>query len=142
MYLQEIRATINQYATWNTFYRAYNAAVAGVVMLDFMQNPTPQKAIEYLPDIALHSFEALFPNSEDVLVNELALVVNGMRGLQAINAAVTGNSEIPLGANLADIPNHALNIYHRVRNINKLVAERQATDDVKKDTKNVKNKAH
>lgn len=70
-------------------------------------------AFEYVPDILIHTFEALAPDSLD----EVALVANVGRAVQAGRSYWTGKSTIPTPANFVDVYNHALNIKHRIENI-------------------------
>ena len=115
---EAMKKIFNEKIGWSLAYRGYNGAVATLVLLDFLSDPTPEKALEYLPDVALHVFEAAMPESNDILTNQLALVFNGARLIQAgYNTFNQGNSQIPLTANLADIPNHVLNMYHRFSTI-------------------------
>ncbi|OJW13172.1 MULTISPECIES: hypothetical protein [Legionella] len=95
--------------SWSTVYRGYNALVAAFVMFQYVNNPEAA-AIEYLPDVAIHTFEAIAPNS----LNQLAAGANIARGIQAGLAFFSGNSTIPSVANLTDVFNHGLNTYHRL----------------------------
>ncbi|MBL7479910.1 hypothetical protein [Legionella bononiensis] len=94
---------------WSTAYRGYNALIAGLVMLEYINNPEAA-AIEYLPDVAVHAFEAIAPNS----LNNLAITANFTRGIQAGLAFFSGNSTIPSAANIADVFNHGLSVYRRL----------------------------
>ncbi|KTC91130.1 hypothetical protein OQJ18_14250 [Fluoribacter dumoffii] len=94
---------------WSTAYRGYNALVATLVMVQYMNNPEAA-ALEYLPDVAIHAFEAIAPAS----LNNYAIGANLGRGIQAGLAFFSGNSSIPSVANLTDVVNHGVNIYHRM----------------------------
>lgn len=99
----------------NFAYRTYNAGIASLVLYQYYSNPTAE-ALEYLPDIGIHAFEAVFPNT----FNNLAISMNFARGIQSGAAFYTGISTIPHIANGVDILNHLGNIGYRVKN--KLVA--------------------
>ena len=94
---------------WSNAYRGYNALIAGVVLLEYINNPEAA-AIEYLPDVAIHAFEAIAPDS----LNNLAITANITRGIQAGLAFFSGKSTIPNAANIADVFNHGLNVYRRL----------------------------
>lgn len=94
---------------WSTVYRGYNALVAALVMFQYVNNPDAA-AIEYLPDVAIHAFEAIAPNS----LNKLAAGANIARAVQAGVFFFSGGSTIPSVANSADVFNHGVNIYHRL----------------------------
>lgn len=94
---------------WNTAYRGYNALVSMLVLLQYVNNPEAA-AIEYLPDVAIHAFEAIAPNSHNVLAGG----ANVARGIQAGLAFFSGDSSIPRAANLIDVFNHGMNVYHRM----------------------------
>ncbi|QMT61505.1 hypothetical protein [Legionella sp. PC997] len=94
---------------WSTVYRGYNALVATLVMVQYLTNPDAA-AIEYLPDVAIHAFEAIAPNS----YNSLGIGGNVARGIQAGFAFFSGNSTIPSVANVVDVFNHGVNVYHRL----------------------------
>jgi hypothetical protein len=95
--------------SWSTAYRGYNLLVAGVVLLQYVNN-SEAAAMEYLPDVAIHAFEAIAPQS----LKDVALVGNIARGIQAGMAFFSGNSTIPSAANFADVFNHGLNVAHRL----------------------------
>ncbi|KTD05133.1 hypothetical protein OQJ19_09165 [Fluoribacter gormanii] len=101
--------TMYNLLNWSTIYRGYNALVATLVMFQYVNNPEAA-AIEYLPDVAIHAFEAIAPNS----LNNLAAAANFARGIQAGLAFFSGNSTIPSVANVTDVFNHGVNIYHRL----------------------------
>ncbi|KTD57232.1 hypothetical protein [Legionella shakespearei] len=102
------------YITKKNAYRAWNFLVATVVTLDLVQNEQA-RAVEYIPDIALHLWEAVAPDS----LNTASLGVNLIRMVQAGRSFWTGESSIPTAANFADVYNHALNIEHRLGNLMK-----------------------
>ncbi|VEG92153.1 hypothetical protein [Legionella spiritensis] len=104
-----MRPTIYNLLNWGTAYRGYNALVASLVMFQYWSNPEAVAA-EYLPDIAIHAFEAIAPDS----FNNLGAAANIARGIQAGLAFFSGNSSIPGAANLADVVNHGINVYHRM----------------------------
>lgn len=95
--------------TWSNAYRGYNALIASLVLLEYINNPEAA-AIEYLPDVAVHAFEAIAPDS----LNNLAITANITRGIQAGFAFFSGNSTIPSAANFADVVNHGLSVYRRL----------------------------
>lgn len=101
--------TMYNLLNWSTVYRGYNGLVAALVMFQYVNNPEAA-AIEYLPDVAIHAFEAIAPNS----LNNLAAGANIARGIQAGLAFFSGNSTIPKDANLVDVFNHGLNTCHRL----------------------------
>lgn len=105
----ETQLTASNLLNWSTVYRGYNALVAGLVFFQYLNNPEAV-AYEYLPDVAIHAFEAIAPNS----LNPVGLVANAARGAQAGYGFFSGNSSIPDAANLADVFNHGLNFYHRM----------------------------
>lgn len=94
---------------WNTAYRGYNALVSMLVLLQYVNN-SEAVAIEYLPDVAIHAFEAIAPNSQNVLAG----TANLARGIQAGLAFFSGDSSIPRAANFVDVFNHGMNVYHRM----------------------------
>lgn len=96
-----------------TLYRGYNALVACAVLYQYTQTPQAA-ALEYLPDVAIHLFEALAPRTWD----NAALIANGARALQAGFGFFSKDSTIPQGANFVDVFNHAMNIGYRASGIN------------------------
>ncbi|CAM2885675.1 Uncharacterised protein [Legionella steigerwaltii] len=108
---QETPKSVTMYnlLNWSTVYRGYNALVATLVLFQYVNNPEAA-AIEYLPDVAIHAFEAIAPNS----LNNLAAGANITRGIQAGLAFFSGNSTIPSVANFVDVFNHGVNTYHRL----------------------------
>lgn len=94
-----------------TLYRGYNALVAAAVLVQYTQNSTAS-AIEYLPDVAFHAFEALAPDS----LNDIAIVANTVRAVQAGISFWSGKSTIPSTANAVDVFNHAVNLKQRFSN--------------------------
>ncbi|STX52061.1 Uncharacterised protein [Legionella busanensis] len=105
---QEHQVSMYNLLNWGTVYRGYNALVAGLVMMQYINNPEAA-AIEYLPDVAIHAFEAIAPNT----LNCLGAAANYVRGVQAGIAFFSSNSTIPKPANLVDVVNHGINVYHR-----------------------------
>ncbi len=100
--------TMYNLLTWGTLYRGYNALIAGMVMWRYMTDPEAA-AIEFIPDAAIHAFEAIAPNTW----NRLADTCNSVRAIQASYAFFSGNSMIAPHANLIDVFNHGMNVYHR-----------------------------
>ncbi|WP_454782154.1 hypothetical protein [Legionella sp. WA2022007384] len=101
--------TMYNLLNWSTIYRGYNALVASLVLFQYINNPEAA-AIEYLPDVAIHAFEAIAPNS----LTNLAVGANLARGIQAGFAFFSGSSTIPSVANATDVLNHGVNLYHRL----------------------------
>ncbi|MCC5791189.1 MAG: hypothetical protein JJT82_01070 [Legionellaceae bacterium] len=97
--------------TADTAYRGWNLLVATVVVAQYVRNPEAVAA-EYLPDVFIHAFEALAPDSCD----ELSLLANAARLFQAGTSFWSGESSIPAAANFVDVFNHTLNIKHRFNN--------------------------
>ncbi len=91
-----------------TLYRTYNGLISLAVLYQYMTDPKAE-AKEYLPDATLHALEALMPNRWTLF----ALGANGLRVAQAGWAAVTGVSSIAWHANVIDVGNHLLMLYHR-----------------------------
>jgi hypothetical protein len=85
-------------------HRGMNGLIFTVVALDYMFNPEAC-AIEYIPDMALHLYEAVNPND----YSEGLIVLNALRGSQAafhlLNQGCIGS--LP---NFIDIFNHGANI--------------------------------
>lgn len=94
---------------WTYLYCGYNALVACAVLYEYTQN-AEAAALEYLPDVAIHAFEALAPKTW----NKAALLANAVRGLQAGAAFFSGHSTVPHLANGVDMVNHGVNMYHRI----------------------------
>ena len=90
-------------------YRGYNLIVAGLVTYEYLTNDAAS-ALEYLPDICIHLFEAVKPHD----CGNIAIVANAGRAVQAGYSFFSGNSTIPSAANFFDVGNHTLNIYHRI----------------------------
>ncbi len=132
--------------------RAWNGLVAGAVSYQLINDPYAS-AMEYLPDIILHSVECLIPHTVN---SELMTICNALRGTQALAAFVTGNaysinitpstwqigligflpafsltstpSTIPAIANGADIINHGMNIAKRLSNLMSANSSTQPVD--------------
>lgn len=94
---------------WALAYRGYNAAVAALVMYQYINNPQAA-ALEYLPDVAIHALEAVAPNS----LHDVAIVGNVARAVQAGVAFFSGHSTVPSSANLVDVFNHGMNFGYRI----------------------------
>lgn len=105
----EKQVTMYNLLNWSSVYRGYNALIAGIVMFQYINNPEAA-TIEYIPDVVIHAFEAIAPNS----LNNWAIGANVARGIQAGLAFFQGNSTIPSEANITDVFNHGLNVYHRL----------------------------
>lgn len=103
------KVSISHLVNWSLAYRGYNAAVAALVMYQYLNNPQAA-ALEYLPDVAIHSLEALAPNS----LHDVAVVGNMARAVQAGVAFFTGHSTVPSSANLVDVFNHGMNFGYRI----------------------------
>ena len=101
--------TMYNLLSWSTVYRGYNALVAGLVMYQYLNNPEAA-VIEYLPDVAIHAFEAIAPNT----LNNWAAGANIVRGIQAGLGFFSPNSTIPRVANGVDVINHGVNTFHRI----------------------------
>ncbi len=100
------------YFNANNLYKVYNGLVAAAVLYKYTTSPSAS-ALEHLPDIAIHAYEAFL--SERLVGGEFAkfaIMANACRGAQALNAAITGISSIPFAANVIDVGNHSLNILH------------------------------
>ena len=95
--------------SWNTAYRGYNLLVAGLVTYQYINN-SEALGIEYLPDIAIHAFEAIAPGT----FNQAAEIANTIRGVQAGIGFFSGESSIPRAANFVDMFNHGMNLCHRI----------------------------
>lgn len=103
-------------------YRALNASIAGLALYQIIMDPS-KCPLEFLPDAAIHAYEALFPNS----LNDIGLVLNILRGSQAGIAAVTNVTIIPcvtafhtcvnMAAGFTDAGVHALNAARRASHL-------------------------
>lgn len=91
-----------------TVYRGYNLLVASVVFLQYINN-AEAAASEYLPDVAIHAFEAIAPHS----LKWAGLMGNYARGVQAGVSFFSGDSTIPAVANSLDVINHGINLAWR-----------------------------
>jgi hypothetical protein len=103
------RVSMFNLLSWGTVYRGYNALVATLVIADYVNNPKAS-SLEYLPDIAIHAFEALFPKS----LKNYSVFANLYRGTEAGIAFFTGDSTMPRAANLADVFIHGMNLNERL----------------------------
>lgn len=95
--------------SWSTAYRGYNLLIAGLVTYQYINN-AEALGIEYLPDIAIHAFEAIAPGA----CNQVAEIANTVRGVQAGIGFFSGESSIPRAANFVDMFNHGMNLCHRM----------------------------
>jgi hypothetical protein len=93
-------------------YRTYNMIIAAVVLFEYIRQPEAA-AMEYIPDIALHAFEAMAPDSMD----SLSFTANLARISQAGYSFWSGESTIPSIANAVDVYNHTYNLSHRLSNM-------------------------
>ncbi|MBN9288212.1 MAG: hypothetical protein BGO43_09800 [Gammaproteobacteria bacterium 39-13] len=107
------------------YYRLYNGGVALGVTYQLVTNPAAS-ILEYGPDILLHGYEAIYPNS----ANEVMICANFARGIQAGMAFATNiafvpwHTTIPKIANGLDVLNHAGNIRRRLANLSAHNAEK------------------
>ena len=108
------RSTVSSQDVWDYLYRSYNLLVASAVLYEYVNNPQAA-AIEYLPDIGIHAFEALAPRAWNDIedVNGFAKFTNALRGYQAGVAFFSERSTVPHLANGIDVFNHVLNINYR-----------------------------
>ena len=91
-------------------YRMYNAAVATLVFFRYLTDPDASST-EYVPDIFIHLFEVVAPNS----FPELAIAANSLRAAQtAYGFFEPSKSKVPQALNLVDTFNHIGNIGFRL----------------------------
>lgn len=103
-------------------YRVLNASIAGLALYQIITDPS-KCPLEFLPDAAIHAYEAMFPNS----LNDIGLALNLLRGSQAGIAAVTNVTIIPcvtafhtcvnMAAGFTDAGVHALNAARRASHL-------------------------
>lgn len=94
-------------------YRGYHGAAALLTTLGYVTD-AKAAAIEYVPDIAIHTLEMVAPNA----CNKLALAANVARSGQAALAFWNGKSTIPAALNVIDVTvNHASAIANRINNL-------------------------
>jgi hypothetical protein len=106
------RINIQSYMTWRNAYRAYNGFAAAAATIGYFYNDDAA-AIEYIPDIMIHAWEALCPDK----LHGYAALANFARGGQSLWAFESGLSSIPPLANIIDCGNHTLNLLTRLHRI-------------------------
>lgn len=95
----------------HTLYRMYNAGVATLVFFRYITADPAVSPTEYVPDIFIHLFEALAPNS----VPALAIAANGLRAAQAAHGFFhPKDSDVQPTINGLDILNHIGNMAYRM----------------------------
>lgn len=97
------------YVTKNNALRAYNAAVAMLVLVNYYNTPNASTS-EFFFDIGVHLLQAAISSDSNPQIKAFSIAVNSARIFTIFANTATGTSTIPLAANIVDVLNHGVNL--------------------------------